>query len=45
MKQRSKVRVLELAEDMALETLVGQRKKISKRSYSLAEAKRYLRIK
>ena len=36
---------LELTEDAALEGLVEQRKKISKRSYSLAEAKRHFKIK
>ena len=36
---------LELAEDAALENLVEQRRKFSKRSYSLSEAKRHLRVK
>ena len=36
---------LEFAEDMALDTLVEQRRKVSKRSYSLAEAKRRFKIK
>ena len=36
---------LELSEDAALETLVEQRKKVSKRSYTLTETKRRFRIK
>ena len=35
---------LELSEDAALETLVEQRRKLSKRSYSLSETKRHFRI-
>ena len=35
---------LELTEDAALEALVHDRKKVSKRSYSLAETKRHLKI-
>lgn len=36
---------LELSEDAALEALVDQRKKASKRSYTLAETKRHFRVK
>ena len=36
---------LELAEDAALEGLVEQRRKVSKRGYVLAEAKRRYRVK
>ena len=36
---------LELAEDAALEGLVEQRRKVSKRGYLLAEAKRRYRVK
>ena len=36
---------LELSEDAALESLVEQRRRVSKRSYTLAEAKRHYRVK
>ena len=36
---------LELAEDAALEGLVEQRRKVSKKGYLLAEAKRRYRVK
>ncbi len=36
---------LEFAEDAALDTLVEQRRKVSKRSYSLAEARHYFKTK
>ena len=39
------VGALELAEDAALEALVEQRKKVSKRAYTLVETKRRFRIK
>lgn len=35
---------LELTEDAGLEALVGERRKVSKRSYSLAETKRHFKI-
>lgn len=36
---------LELSEDIALETLVEGRRKLSKTSYSLAETKRHFKIR
>ena len=36
---------LELAEDAALDTLVEQRRRASKKSYSLAEAKRHFKTR
>ena len=36
---------LEIAEDTALDTLVEQRRKVSKKSYSLAETKHHFKIR